>query len=171
MNTPHDPAMTDTLPEALRWQLRALRRDEQPTVDPWPSIAGRLAQAPRMADLPRRTANIASRWGVPASLAATLVFALGLAGWWQAASVPDAPSLVQREATGLTRQYEAALTEVRAVPGPASTALQPAFDDLDRNARLILDALAHDPDSRLLLEQLRRTYSHRLALAQRAARS
>ncbi|MNP82071.1 hypothetical protein D3C76_1805950 [compost metagenome] len=45
--------------------------------------------------------------------------------------------------------------------------LQPVFDDLDRNAGLILQALARNPDSRLLLEQLRRTYARRLALAQR----
>lgn len=49
----------------------------------------------------------------------------------------------------------------------ATVAMKPAFDELDRNAALILDALSHDPDSRMLLEQLRRTYARRLALAQR----
>lgn len=171
MKTPDSPDMTDALPEALRWQLRAMRRDEAPGVDPWPSIAQRLAGTRQVTGAARQSPNARTRWAVPVSLAATLVAALGFAGWWQGAPVPDAPSLVQREASGLTRQYEAALVEVRMVPGPASTALQPAFDDLDQNIRLILDALARDPDSRLLLEQLRRTYSHRLALAQRVALS
>jgi hypothetical protein len=57
----------------------------------------------------------------------------------------------------------------RTAPAATATTLQPTFDELDRNAALILDALAHDPDSRLLLDQLRRTYARRLALAQRVA--
>ena len=76
-------------------------------------------------------------------------------------------SLVQLEAQGMARQYQAALIEVGSGRPPAE--LQPAFDELDRNAALILDALARDPDSRLLLEQLRKTYARRLALAQRLA--
>ena len=34
------------LPDALRWQLRALRRDVPPPVDLWPGIAPRLASVP-----------------------------------------------------------------------------------------------------------------------------
>ena len=161
----------DGLTDALRWQLRALRRDELPVTDPWPAIAGRLASAraePLATPAPR---PVGPRWGVPVALAATLALALGFAGWWQAAPSPSAPSLVQREATGLTLQYQAALAEVDAAATPSTLAVQPAFDELDHSARLILDALARDPDSRLLLEQLRRTYSHRLALAQRVALS
>jgi len=68
----------------------------------------------------------------------------------------------------MTRQYQAAMREIEPVSQQA-IALKPAFDELDRNTALILDAMAHDPDSRLLLEQLRRTYARRLALAQRVA--
>lgn len=168
----NDPnAIDDALPHALRWQLRALRRDELPRTDPWAGIAARLAE-PRVA--PRATLTsrpVALRWGVPVALAATLALALGVAGWWQAAPSPVAPSLVQQEADGLTRQYQAAFAEVDTVPAATALEVQPAFDELDRSAQLILDALARDPDSRLLLEQLRRTYSHRLALAQRVALS
>lgn len=167
-----DPNATeDGLPDALRWQLRAMRRDELPRVDPWPGIAARLAE-PRAESLTTPAARpTAPRWGLPVALAATLALALGFAGWWQAAPSSIEPSLVQQEANGLTRQYQAAFAEVDAVPAPAALAVQPAFDELDRSAQLILDALARDPDSRLLLEQLRRTYSHRLALAQRIALS
>jgi hypothetical protein len=175
MNTPtHDPRdaagtdNNDDFPDALRWQLRALRTDEAPSRDLWSGIAAQL-QGTRVRQSARR------RWMVPTALAATLVIALGATGLWRGAILspptPDATSatLVQREADGMTRQYAAALTEVAAAP--AAPGLQPTFDELDRNTRLILDALAHDPDSRLLLEQLRRTYAHRLALAQRAAYS
>ncbi|MGQ4661576.1 hypothetical protein [Lysobacter sp. F6437] len=166
---PHDDASAanDGLTDALRWQLRALRRDELPAADPWPTIAARLA-GPRAESLATPSAHPAGpRWAMPVALAATLAIALGFAGWWQGASSPAAPSLVQQEANGLTLQYQAAFAEVDALPASATLAVQPAFDELDRSARLILDALARDPDSRLLLEQLRRTYSHRLALAQR----
>lgn len=172
---PHDNH--DTLPDALRWQLRELRRDQAPARDLWPDIAARLAP-------PRRVARVSGQrpWALPVALAATLALALGFVGWEQGlvrdraatpspiAAAPGAkPSLVQREAASMTRQYQAALIEVGDVPPDATPALQPAFDELDRNARLILDALARDPDSRLLLLQLRRTYAHRLALAQRVA--
>ncbi len=170
---PHNDASAtnDGLTDALRWQLRALRRDEMPGADPWPAIAARLT-GPRAESLATPSARTAgARWGVPVALAATLAIALGFAGWWQAAPSRAAPSLVQQEANGLTLQYQAAFAEVDAVPTAATLAVQPAFDELDRSARLILDALARDPDSRLLLEQLRRTYSHRLALAQRVALS
>lgn len=159
----------DELPDALRWQLRAMRRDLPPERDLWPDIAQRLQALPRQAAAPQRP-----RWLAPVAMAATLVLAVGMVGLWRGGSQPAAPagtapqaSLVQREAAGMARQYEAALMEVGAGQPPAE--LKPAFDELDRNAALILDALAQNPDSRLLLEQLRRTYARRLALAQRVA--
>jgi len=176
---PHDNLQTtgDTLPDALRWQLRDLRRERVPEGDLWPGIAARLTPPQRIA----RTRG-PRPWALPAALAATLALALGFVGWEQglvrdqpaaptpvAATAVATPTLVQREAAAMTRQYQAALVEVDGTAPEAKLALQPSFDELDRNARLILDALAHDPDSRLLLQQLRRTYSHRLALAQRLA--
>lgn len=156
----------DDLPDALRWQLRAMRRDVAPGNDLWPGIADRL-QAQRQQARPR------PRWLAPAAMAATLVLAIGMVGVWRGSGVDETPTTarqasgMQREAEGMAMQYQAALREVGDGRPPAE--LQPAFDELDRNAALILDALAHNPDSRLLLEQLRRTYARRLALAQRLA--
>ena len=56
-----------------------------------------------------------------------------------------------------------------AAPARVPSSLKPTFEALDRDAALIRSALARDPDSTLLLEQLRRTYAHRLALTQRLA--
>ncbi len=171
MNSEHqDPAADGELPDALRFQLRALRREQAPANDLWPGIAARLQ--PQIA-APVRTPR--PRWLAPFAVAATLALAIGFTGVWRDQAANDAPqaqaeSPLQREAAGMTLQYQAAIQEMqRAAPAPNATALQPAFDELDRNAALILDALAHDPDSRLLLEQLRRTYARRLALAQRVA--
>lgn len=190
------------LPDALRWQLRALRRDQPPSRDLWSGIAARLgeqapagsgqgdpvplaaAQAGPTAILARPRAARRG-WMAPLALAASVAaLAIGLGAHYRAQgpaapaggvavaqNAPAAaatPSLVQREAQGMTLQYQAALREVEPASA-ASVAMKPAFEDLDRNAALILDALSHDPDSRMLLEQLRRTYARRLALAQRLA--
>jgi hypothetical protein len=186
--------------DALILQLRGLRREASPAADLWPGIAARLqappvahrpvvrmsAQAvralppgwdvrgalnPGVTSGPQQNAATRRRvWQVPLALAATVMLALGITGWWQFAESPTSieQSVVQREAMGMTRQYQAALAELGSITGAGTpVALQPAFDDLDRNARLILEAIDHDPDSRLLLQQLRRTYSRHLALAQR----
>lgn len=184
--------------EALHLQLRALRQDQPPPGDLWPAIAARLQpalpvqvrQAPPLPPIGHTTSTSfrtaptgarhargqsrRSRWAPSLAAAATLALALGIAVSWQANRPPetDTQSLVQREAAGMTRQYRAALAEIdTAIGANSQMALQPAFDDLDRNARLILDALDRDPDSRLLLQQLRRTYAQHLALAQRAVLS
>ena len=53
--------------------------------------------------------------------------------------------------------------------GAASSASwQQGVDALDHSAVEINDALKRDPNSRLLLERLRATYSRRLALSRRA---
>ena len=146
------------LPDSLRWQLRALRQDATPSHDLWPDIASQLAAQPPV----RRP----QRWLGPIALAASLVLAVGTVGWFARTTevASPAPTLVQREAEGLTLQYQAALQEVQA-PTPAD--LKPTVEALDRDVALIRAALARDPDSVRLLEQLRRTYAHRLALAQR----
>lgn len=162
--------------EALRWQLRALRYDQTPGRDLWPGIAASVANpAPCAASQQQapRPVGRARRWPVPLALAATLVVALGALGWWQLerqALSDTSSTIVQREAEVMTRQYRTALAQLAdATPAAEDSALRPAFDELDRNAGLILEALTHDPESRLLLQQLRRTYTHRLALAQREA--
>jgi len=164
-NGPHDG--TD-LGDTLRWQLRALRRDETPGRDLWPGIAAALtSQRPA----PRRRP-----WLAPAAMAASLLLVVGVLGWQQASNAPFAPfapapseTLVQREADGLIRSYQAALQEF--APVSAAGSLQPTIAVLDRDVALIRDALEQAPNSRLLLEQLRRTYAHRLALAQRVTYS
>jgi len=168
MNTNEAP---DRLDDALRWQLRGLRRDTAPRTDLWPGIEARLAP-----QRPVRRRPVM----VPLAMAASLLLVAGVTGWWwQAGPHPppagDAPSLVQREAAGMTRQYDAALVELGAgqpaSPAGGDPVLQSALDELDRSASQILAALDRDPDSRLLLQQLRRTYTQRIALAQRAALS
>jgi len=176
---PHEDDISNTmgngnddadLGHSLRWQLRALRRDEAPARDLWAGIAAALPAQPRAARSGNRLAPIA--------LAASLVLAVGAVGWWQAGRAPGPSAaaagamqavLMAREASGLTRQYEAALQELAPVTRPGS--LQPTFAVLDRDAALIRSALEQAPDSRLLLTQLRRTYARRLALAQRVAYS
>ena len=113
-------------------------------------------------------------------MAASLLLAVGLA--WQprpneatvaappvvaASTTPSRDhSLVQREADAMTTHYEAALRELSAQAVPAGW--QPGLEALDRSAIEIRGALQHDPDSRLLLQRLRYTYTRRLALARRA---
>ena len=84
----------------------------------------------------------------------------------QATDVRVAATLVQREASTLTVQYQAALRELDVQPAPANW--QPGLEALDRSAAEIRSALQQNPDSRLLLERLRETYTRRLALSRRA---
>ena len=167
MNTNEAPGRFD---DALRLQLRGLRRDVAPRADLWPGIEARLG--------PQRPAR-RRRPMLPLAMAASLLLVSGVTGWWwQVGPNPPAavegPSLVQREAVGLTRQYDAALVELgagRTALPAGDPAVQSALDQLDRSAGQILAALERDPDSRLLLQQLRRTYTRRIALAQRVALS
>ena len=151
--------------DTLRWQLRALRRDMAPGRDLWAGIAPALT--PQLAPQRQR-----SRLAALGAIAASLLMVVGAIGLWQGTRTSVAtppPTLVQREADGLTREYQAALQEF--APISSSGSLQPTFTVLDRDAELIRAALEQAPDSRLLLEQLRRTYAHRLALVQRVAYS
>lgn len=162
----------------LRMALRGLRRDIEPGNDLWPGIEARLHALPRQ---PAQTTPTPRRgWLWPVATAASLLLAVGVA--WQArpakpvadvapgiaqASRPASrPTLVQREADSLTVQYHAAMREITPQPVPAGW--QPGLDALDRSALEIRGALQHDPNSRLLLQQLRDTYTRRLALARRA---
>lgn len=151
------------LPDALRWQLRALRQPREPERDLWPGIAVRLTPQAQAAAVRRRP-----QW--PFALAATLAIAAAGAWFWRDAAPVATPALaeapLQREADMLTLQYQAALRQLP--PAEASAPpLREAMDELDRSASLIRGALQRDPDSPLLLQQLRRTYTQRLALAQR----
>lgn len=151
--------MTET---DLRWQLRQLPREIDPPRDLWPGIADAMSRRPAT---PRRS------WVAGVALAASVLLALGLT--WRLMPAPDAaPSpdltaqLVQREAAGMTAEYQAALRQFEGAP--LADTLAPDLRTLDRSADQIRSALAADPDSVALLQQLRRTYSRRLALTQRA---
>lgn len=143
----------------LRWALSQLPRDIEPPRDLWPGIAARLpAVRP-----PRRK----PRWLVGLAMAASLCLAVGIAWHLPRPPAPDAQAqLVQREAQALTREYEAALVQFEGAPLPAP--IEPALATLDQSAAEIRRALDSDPGARFLLDQLRRTYSRRLSLTQRA---
>ena len=164
----------------LRMALRGLRQDVDPGQDLWPGVASRIASLPQRAQPVRQPSR--PRWLWPLATAASLLLAVGVTWKMQ----PDAASpalsgapiatttsasgkkrpLVQREAETLTVQYQAALRELDVQAMPAGW--QQGVDALDRSAVEINDALKRDPNSRLLLERLRATYSRRLALSRRA---
>jgi hypothetical protein len=151
--------------DLLRLQLRGLRREIEPGADLWPGIAARLGN--QAAPAQRRAR---SRWA-PLAMAASLVLAAGLA-WKMPGMAPPSPSaepLVQREAAALARQYEGAFEELARLPSGASAEpYATALQQLDQSAAQILGAIELDPNSPLLLDQLRRTYARRLAITQRA---
>ena len=169
------------LPEALRFELRALRRDVPPATDLWPSIAARLAAAPQA---PMRPAKRQVHWRrlAPLATAASLALALGI-GWQlrpvqaptpvvqtpvrAATNVPIVP-LVTREAEAMTLEYQAAL-KVIDTSAPVAPPASPALQVLDQSAAQIRTALERNPESRFLLDRLQRTYTRRLALTQRLA--
>lgn len=163
----------------LRLALRGLRQDADPGQDLWPGIAARIAALPRQA--PAAPIQRTQRWLWPLATAASLLLAVGVTWKMQPATLsPDTQGaaiataagagrqapLVQREAEILTVQYRAALRELDPEAVPAGW--QPGLEALDRSAAEIRGALQRDPDSRLLLERLRDTYTRRLALSRRA---
>lgn len=158
----------DTLPDALRWSLRGLRRDVVPQQDLWRGIAARIAETPdaTMHAAPRRRRG----WhGVaPLALAASVVFAVGIAWQLRPSSVETGPSRssnLAQEAAAMTREYDAAMTEL----APGNRIDLPALRELDRSAAAIRTAMTRDPDARFLLDRLHHTYERRLALTQRVA--
>lgn len=170
------------LDAGLRLQLRGLRRDVEPASDLWPGIAARLADAPRDARRPGesggRRGPRASRFA-PWALAASLVLAVGVA-WKTQPPLPEsaapataadpAARMLGRQADAMTREYQAALRELEAATPDRTEARaeQPVLRELDHSARQIRTALERDPDARFLLDRLRKTYTLRLALTQRA---
>ena len=162
----------------MRMALRGLRRDIEPGRDLWPGIAARLQSLPQQRTQRRQKSRPAWLW--PVALAASVVMAVGVA--WQIkplepatdvvpriaqSSTPaGAATLVQREADSMTLHYDAALRELALRAPPAGW--QPGLDALDLSAIEIRSAMQQDPNSRLLLERLRATYTRRLVLARRA---
>lgn len=152
--------MTET---DLRWQLRQLPREIEPSHDLWPGIA---------AAIERRPVARSHRWILSSmAMAASVMLVAGL-GWKQHAAPvplasPDASArVVATESRAITDEYQAALRQYQGAPVPE--AIAPTLGELDRSVAQIQQAIARNPDSVFLLDQLRRTYSTRLALTQRA---
>lgn len=197
-DTPQDrhPDQDGALPDALRWQLRALRTEATPSHDLWQGIAARIAAQPAPAAAPHPAAITSrppgrrrSRWIASLATAATLALALGM-GWQlrpdgageilvqdapatsatSAASTSPATSMLAAQANAMSREYEAALREMTALHGspPTAAEAQGTFLLLDASAAQIRDALVHDPEARFLLTRLQRVYAQRLTLTQKA---
>ncbi|MBD8524975.1 hypothetical protein [Pseudomarimonas arenosa] len=151
----------------LRRQLARLgERQHEPPHDLWPAIVARLDDR-----RPARKPATPSYWpwAMAASLAA-LALLVVLGGRW--ASGPEAthPQIASVEHTArlgnaelITLEYRAALAEVAKAPLPPD--LQALASSLDEDARRIREALNAAPQSRLLMEQLRRTYAWRLRIS------
>lgn len=149
----------------LRWRLRQLPRDVELARDLWPAI---------QAGIERRPLRSPRLWVAGLAMAASMVLAVGL--YWRA-SVPEAPAateqmtarIVSSESRAITDEYQAALRQFDGAP--IASQLSPSLSALDRSVAQIQSAIAANPDSVFLLQQLRRTYSRRLALTQRAIAS
>ena len=162
----------------MRMALRGMRCDIEPGHDLWPGIAARLHALPQHSGHAQRKSRPGWLW--PIALAASVLFAVGMA--WQispvkptavvvpqiadTSSVIQGETLLQREADNMTVHYESALREMELQPIAAGW--RPGIEALDRSAIEIRAAMQHDPNSRLLLERLRTTYTRRLVLARRA---
>jgi hypothetical protein len=171
----------------LRRALRALDRERNPGRDLWPDIAatiqaGTLRQAPAH---PVRSST--RRHLLPLAMAASALLAAVVL--WP--SVLDAPqptvaevNRAEREAAPVAglgeahgermlRQVDALSIEFRValaqLEGPLPPALRPAARDLRDSELALRDALREQPQSRFLLDQLRRTYEQQLRLSQLAA--
>ena len=148
----------------LRWQLRQLPREIDLAHDLWPSIEAGIRREPAVLRKHRR-------WPAALAAAATLVIAAGL--YWRATDAP-APmateqleaKIASHEARAITDEYQAALRQFDGAP--LAPQAEPSLAALDRSVAQIQSAIAADPHSMFLLEQLRRTYARRLELTQRA---
>jgi len=151
--------MTET---DLCWRLRQLPREIESKRDLWPAIH---------AGIQRRPARTPRRWLAGLALAATVALAAGL--FWNAPD-PTSPMtgdqveaiVVGNESRAITDEYRAALHQFDGAPLAAQ--MSHGLREVDRSLVQIQRAIAADPDSVHLLQQLRKAYSRRLALTQRA---
>jgi len=162
--------------EALRQRLRMLPAHRPPPHDGWARLQAALppratpgvASPAHDAARPRRAAQRRPRWAWPlgGALAAGLaLYALLPAS--RLAQVPQvAPTLLQQQASAMDEEYRQAMA---ALPQAGAVDYQPALAELDDSVVRIRHALAQDPRSRHLLEQLQRTQSLRLELTRQAA--
>jgi hypothetical protein len=167
--------MTDTTSTEAncRWQLRQLPREREPARDLWAGIAAAIEHPHATAPRETRSHNAWRAFG--SALAACMVlgaFGLGLAqprllekmGLRRA---PPEHQLVLKEAAAMRKRYQAELRQFQNKSVP--TDVTPALIELDQSADKILVALNSHPDAVFLLDQLHRTYAHRLELTRRVA--
>jgi|GEM_PF-887933 len=175
--------MTD-LPFSLRTALRAMRTDQPPDHDLWPSIAGQIHAPSRQSThgthqqpVPRRrpggSTSPQERWRGAAALAlaASLVLVVGVV-WQKRIEAPDGPSspsdgLLARAASGMTVEYQSAWQVLDAQRPDSVDAT--ALHEIDRSAAQVRQALRRDPDARYLFDRLQSLYTRRLDLSQRIA--
>ncbi len=146
----------------LRWQLRQLPREREPSRDLWPAI---------QAGMNRGRARPRHRWLLGLSMAASVALAAGLFLRGPANEAPVTGEqltarIVSNESREIRDEYQAALRQFDGAP--IAPELGPSITALDRSVAQIQSAIAADPGSVFLLDQLRKTYSRRLALTQRA---
>lgn len=164
--------------EALRQRLRALPACMPVPPDGWNRLKAALPPreyvgvalpaAPVAMIAPasrRRTRRWA--WPVGGALAAGVALYAVLPTAMQSLHPSAvAPTTLQVQASAMTEEYRQAMA---ALPEQRVADYQPALAELDRSAVQIRDALAQDPRSWHLLEQLQRTYALRLELTRQAA--
>lgn len=139
----HDTPDAAELSDALRWQLRALRQDQPPSVDLWPDIAARLTArtgeagtaafalpgAPARPSLPAPGALRWRRSRLPVALAASVLVAVGTLGLLRHGGPPvdgqgaDAPALASAAGALRLPATHAASTGHGAQPGTTDTPL------------------------------------------------
>ena len=147
--------------DALQARLRSLPAQRLPPARVWQGIA---AQLPAAAPAPLTVAPPA-RWPLRVGLGLAAGLALLMVVPMPAPQSPP-PTLVQRQADALALEYQQAMASLPAAQVAGDW--QPALRELDSSADHIRAAIAENPRSRYLLEQLQRTYALRLQLTQQA---
>lgn len=148
----------------LRRRLGRLREtDREPQHDLWPGIEARLE-----ARTPSQRRPSYWPWAMVASAAALALMVVFAGRWTPSADAPsDSAAAYAYTRPGsaelITLEYRAALAEVANAQLPPD--LQALALSLDQDARRIREALDAAPESRLLIEQLRRTYAWRLRIS------
>lgn len=156
-------------PDALQARLRALPAERVPPARVWQGIAAQLPAMPMPAAVrpPAAVAVLAPRRRWPLRVGLGLAAALGLL-MVVPAPVPHSPppTLVQRQADAMVAEYQQAMAALP--PAQVGGEWQPALRELDSSVDHIRAAISENPRSRVLLEQLQRTYALRLELTQQA---
>lgn len=150
----------------LRRNLGRLRDQErEPPHGLWPAIEARLGaqSAPSRSSRPSYWP-----WAMLAP-AAMLVLLVSFGSRWAPGAGEAVPPAVASQdsrpgsADLISLEYRAALAELAAAPLPPD--MQALAHSLDQDARRIRQALSEAPESRLLIDQLRRTYAWRLRIS------